>query len=132
EFSEKRLKGAGRIVGALKIVKGGSFLIVTTIATGGVAAAAGGGMLATAGAAGVVGVGGSLVESGATLLGHVIAGNTGEFSVSDELIKAAKEGAMSFVGGAASKYVSGKFATKMAAKFGAKLTPKLGAKGARL
>lgn len=128
EFDEKRLKGAKRVLTGLSITKSVSFAIVSAIITGNVAGAIKIGSVATAGVGAVVTTGVEVVGSGATYLGHILAGTKEEFSVSDELINAVKSGAGQFAGGVTTSWFTGKFALQLTGHIAANLEAKLGSK----
>jgi hypothetical protein len=125
-FLEDGRAGAGTAVTALEITRDVSFTVATAIATGGATGALG--VTSTLGRAAVgagVAMAGRGVQAAATGAGHVLAGTTDDFEVSEEVVATIKSGAGGFAGGVVSGW-TGKLTEKLGGPLAARLSPYLG------
>jgi hypothetical protein len=123
QLIEDTRSAASFAVKALELTKDASFLIVTTIAAGQIMAAYQiTGLLGKAAVSGAVALAGNATETIATKAGHVLAGTSDEFDLTEELAKDIKDSIASFAGGA----VGGQFMASFGDKFTDKVASKLG------
>jgi hypothetical protein len=125
-FIEDARSGAQVAITSLEITRDVSFTVAAAIATGGTTGALG--ITSTLGKAAVgagVSMAGRTVQAGATGLGHVLAGTTEDFEVTDELVETIKSGGGGFAGGVVSGW-AGKLTEKLGGRLTTALTPYLG------
>jgi hypothetical protein len=122
--------GAQMAVTALEITRDVSFTVATAIATGGTTGALG--LTSTLGKAAVgagMAMAGRGVEAMATGAGHILAGTTEDFDVTEELVAVVKSGAGGFAGTVVAG-AAGKLTEKLAGRLAGALTPYLGERAA--
>jgi hypothetical protein len=125
-FLEDGRSGAQMAITTLEITRDVSFTMAAAIATGGTTGALG--VTSTLGKAAVgagVSMAGRGVQALSTGAGHVLAGTTDDFEVTDELVDVIKSGAGGFAGGVVSG-VTGRVTEKLAGRLTQALSPYLG------